>query len=561
MQKIAKFFLVLLLFSSGTDAQNLYLTIEGSDTLETAVIDSLRYSKIFQDFKSLQNEIDSTHFKLQRAGYIENEVLKTSKFNDSTYQSEFALNKKYDTIYIYYSKTHFSEAQLQAVSNAVTPDYFSIPISEIEKVMNYLNALIIEQGLPFASLKLTGHKKKDGKNLQANLLISENKKRTVDALVIKGYEKFPRSFLKHYLKVRSGDDFNLNEIKEKTERLNNLNFANQTRSPEVLFTKDSTTIYFYIEKIKSNSFDGFLGFGTNEETNKLEFDGYLNLNLINSLNFGESVRLNYKSDENEQKTFNVQADMPYLFRTGLGTQVHLNIFKKDSSFTTVNQSADLFYQLNATQRLFVGISAVQSNNLLSENTGDIQDYNTTFYNLKYEQFKPQFQNLLFPVNFRFFAKFGFGQRHLQNDTEAQQSFALDVSKIINLNPKNSIYLKASGAGLFTDNLLSNELLRFGGINSIRGFEENSLLSSVYGVFNSEYRYQLNNSIFIHSIIDAAYLENDLALTKEKLFGFGFGFGILTKAGLLKFNYANGKFENQKFKLSNSKIHLSLNASF
>ena len=386
-------------------------------------------------------------------------------------------------------------------------------------------------------------------------------KRAIDDIVIKGYEKFPRSFLKYYLKVKSGDDFNLNEIKEKTERLNNLNFANQTRSPEVLFTKDSTTLYFYIEKVKSNTFDGFLGFGTNEETNKLEFDGYLNLNLINSLNFGESLRLNYKSDENDQKTFSVQANLPYLFRSALGTQVDLNIFKKDSSFTTVNQSFDLFYQLNATQRLFLGLSAVQSNNLLTQNLLDIQDFNSTFYNLKYELFKPQFQNFLFPINLSLFVKVGLGQRKVENEKVDQQLFDLSASKIFNLNSKNSVYLKASGAGLISDNLFTNELLRFGGINSIRGFEENSLLASIHGVLNSEYRYRLNPSIYIHTIIDAAYLENDISLTKEKLFGFGFGFGILTKAGLLKFNYANGKFENQKFKLSNSKIHLSLNANF
>jgi hypothetical protein len=81
------------------------------------------------------------------------------------------------------------------------------------------------------------------------------------------------------------------------------------------------------------------------------------------------------------------------------------------------------------------------------------------------------------------------------------------------------------------------------------------------LINTEYRFQLNKSIYVHSIIDAAYFENKIINTKEKLFGYGFGFGILTKAGLFKFNYANGKTENNRFKLSNSKIHLSLTTSF
>ena len=132
---------------------------------------------------------------------------------------------------------------------------------------------------------------------------------------------------------------------------------------------------------------------------------------------------------------------------------------------------------------------------------------------------------------------------------------------INLNNKNSIYLNVEGDMLFSDNYLFNELSRFGGINSIRGFEENSIFANLYSVLNTEYRYSLTPSIYIHTIADAAYYENDLDNLKEKLFGFGFGFGLVTKAGLLKFNYANGLSENQPFQFNNSKIHISLNAFF
>src|SRR5690606_8680474 len=127
--------------------------------------------------------------------------------------------------------------------------------------------------------------------------------RTIDDIVLKGYEKFPKSFLKHYLKIKPKQVFSLSAIKNKTEQRSNLNFAKELKPPEVLFSKDSTILYLYLGKTTSNAFDGFLGFGTNEDTNKLEFDGYLNLNLTNNLNFGETFRLLYKSDENDQKTF------------------------------------------------------------------------------------------------------------------------------------------------------------------------------------------------------------------------------------------------------------------
>ena len=111
----------------------------------------------------------------------------------------------------------------------------------------------------------------------------------------------------------------------------------------------------YIEKAKSNTFDGFLGFGTNEDTNKIEFDGYLNLNLTNNLNYGETLKLLYKSDENDQQTFDANVSMPYLFKSPIGVELNLNIFRKDSSFVTDRQSAKINYQINAKHVVGVGL--------------------------------------------------------------------------------------------------------------------------------------------------------------------------------------------------------------
>ncbi|MCK5402078.1 MAG: hypothetical protein KAJ28_10640 [Flavobacteriaceae bacterium] len=543
-------------------AQNLNLIIKGKDSIETTVIDSLNYKKNFTDFISLKNEIESIHLNLQKLGFIESKITSTEKKNDSTYVAKFSLNKKYYTIYIYYNNKLLSKEILDPISDKVTTTYFITTISKSEEILKYINSKIIENGQPFASLKLVNLKKKDNNSIQAELIISDDKKRSIDNIIVKGYENFPKSYIRRYLKIKNNVPFNLNTIKEKTIALNALAFANQKKPPEVLFTKDSTSLYLYIEKTKSNTFDGFLGFGTNESNNKIEFDGYLNLNLINNLNYGESFNLIYKSDENEQKTFEANFNLPYIFGSALGTELALNIFKKDSTYTTVNQSANLFYQINSKQKVFIGIEASQSNNLLDEAISEtIQDFNSTIYNFRYEFIKRQYFNLLFPISFNFNFKIGLGSRDFEDTTEKQTLLNLNTFKIFNLNTKNSFYIRLNAAGIDSKNYLTNELFRFGGIKSIRGFEENSLIASLYTVLNTEYRYQLNSNIYIHSIFDAAYFENDITQTKEKLFAFGVGFGINTKAGLLKFNYANGKSENQKFKLSDSKIHLSLNAIF
>lgn len=564
MQKTSFLVLIIhLLFSKEVFCQNLVLKIDGGNETETQTIDSLNYTKIHNDFVSLKNEIDSVQNVLYKLGYIENELKGVKKIKDSSFYSQIFLKRKFNTLYIYYKKKDVEISVLKQISKRVFDDYFEIKFTEVESALNYINSKIAEKGFPFSKLKLSNIKLRDTFNLEAELVIDSFKeKRVINDIVIKGYEKFPQSYLKHFLKIKPSQVFDLNKIRTKTSQLNNLNFTSELKSPEVLFTKDSTTLYLYLEKTQSNTFDGFLGFGTNDETNKLEFDGYLNLNLTNNLNFGESFRLLYKSDENDQKTFETNVSLPYLFKTPIGIDLLLRIFKRDSSFTTTNQSAKLHYQINAKHKAFTGVIATESNNLLSENfTNNITDYKTTYFTLAYEFTKRQTKNTLFPIKSFFYLETGFGGRKVSNASEKQSQYTIDAFNIFNLNSKNSIYIRLNGTHLLSDTYLENELIRFGGINSIRGFEENSLFSNLYGLINTEYRYQLNNSIYVNTIIDAAYFENKSIHTKEKLFGYGFGFGILTKSGLFKLNYANGKNENTKFKLSNSKIHLSLTANF
>ncbi len=561
--KFIKLYLIIyILFSANLNAQNLELKLIGKTEAETAILDSLNTISVFQDYQSLSKAIDSTLLTLQMIGYIESVASPLIRKNDTLFISEFDLKKKYNSIYIYYSDKYLKKEVLDPIADEVTDEYFKIPILRSQSVLTFLNKKVSESGMPFISFQINNISKKNESDLQGELIVYETNKRKINNIVIKGYEKFPKAFLNRYLNIKPDQEFNLTKIKSKTKNLNSLSFASQIKDPEILFTKDSTSLYLYLEKSKSNTFDGFLGFGNNEATNKIEFDGYLNLNLVNNLNYGESFSLIYKSDENEQRTFNVNTNLPYILNSPIGVNLNLNIFRKDSTFTIVSQTAKIYYTLNRNNKIFGGVDLTNSENLLNQtsSSSNVNDYSSTFYTASFEHVN-RISNLLFPIQSYFFLEGGLGSREFENLKQDQSSIKFNTYKIFNLNDKNSIYLNVNGDILFSDSYFFNELKRFGGINSIRGFEENSLYASLYSVVNSEYRYSLNNTIYIHSIIDWAYYEDDINQIKEKLFGFGFGLGIATRSGLLKLNYANGLSENQPFKFSNSKIHISLNAFF
>ena len=553
-----KLLCVFGIFNLGT-AQELQLKLISNDSIETNVINSIGYPKTFLDFEELQTEVTLFKDQLFHRGYIEAQILDIIQ-TPPLITVRLALGSKYDFIQLYASKSIFDLLELDGIKTNDSRPYYAVEIAALEPLLNSLTELLTTKSYPFASISLKKIAAIDQSTLRADLVVETKKSRQLQSVELKGYEKFPRSFIKHYLGIKPNTPFDLKAIQSKTEAINQLLFAKQIRPAEVLFTQDTTRVYLYLEKIKSNRFDGFLGFGSDENSGALELNGYLNLNLINNLNFGESFRLNYRSDENDLKTFQTQLTLPYLFKSPIGSELELNIFKKDSTFTTAEQAINLFYQVNPKQKVFLGVRSTQSNALGQETNSNLVDYKTNAYELKYTYQQRTPQNLLFPLSGSLELRLSRSKRKTINTTTNQLLYLLNASKIFNLNQKNSFYLNLQLQGIDSDTYLFNELIRFGGINSIRGFEENSINTSGLGILVSEYRYQLSPTLYIHSIIDAGYFRTPTQ-PDQKLYGFGVGFGLLTDAGLLKFNFANGQVENQNFRFSDSKIHLSLRTTF
>ncbi len=544
------------------NAQKLHLTIKAEATIYESLIDSLGYQTSFKNYISLQKEVESFQVRLENSGFIENTLQSLQKKNDSSYIAIFNIGRRYKSIKIYYSLMDFNKKELIDISSEVKDNYFVIPIENIETALQILNSLKTKDGDTFSRLKLVNIKTHNDLTLSAQLQLIKGTKRTIDHVVVKGYDKFPMSFLKYYAGIRKGKTFDKEEVVVQSEALNTLGFVTNIKPPEVLFEKDSTTVYLYLKKQKNNLFDGILGFSTDENSQKLTFNGYLNLELNNNLNFGEQFILNFKADGNDQQSFRVKVSMPYLLKSPLGLGLELNIFKRDSTFITTEQEARLSYQINPTTSSYLGFKGYESSNLLDSSSGNttIDDYNSKFIILGFSYIKLQGNNL-FPIKSNLAIGSEIGSRDLKENNESQIRISSIAHYIFNLNYKNSIFLQNNTSILTSETYLTNELFRFGGINNLRGFDENSIDASFYSVLNTEYRYQFNGGIYMHSIIDVAYFENQVLSIKQKLYSFGIGIGLQTKAGIFKFNIANGNTENQDFNFSNTKIHLSLSSKF
>ncbi|MFQ3239185.1 MAG: hypothetical protein ACI9NI_001482 [Olleya marilimosa] len=555
--------LFLLLFNFSLSQEKI-LNISGTNIEDETIISKYKYESKHETLKQLMEEVSKFQQKLKTSGYINNNLKNLIKDNDSIYLAKIELKNKIENLIVKLDSNIIKQYYFSKLNLKINKDNtIIIPYSKIETELLRYNKIIASSGYPFSSLKLTDIIKTNQNTLTAKLIVSvDDIKRGLDKIIIKGYEKFPKSFLKRFLKINTNSTFNIDAINRKTKALKNLNFARQSKSPEILFSKDSTHLYLYLEKMSSNNFDGYIGFTTNENTDKLEFNGYLDLMLNNNLNYGETLHLNYKSDESDQKNFNLTTSLPYIFSSPIGLEASLQILKRDSTFINTKQKANLYYQINDANRVYAGITATESSNLSNnDNITNITDFNSNIYTLKHQYQTLQNEDKIFKTKTNLNLEIGVGSRNTSVKKTKQSILNLTGNHIFNLNQTNSIYLKTIIQRLKSDNYFENELYRFGGINTVRGFTENSLTANSVNILISEYRYRLSEGLFVNSVLDYANFENKLLNQNENLFGFGFGFGVLTNSGLLRFIYANGKTENEKVKFSNSKIHLSLTANF
>ena len=552
------YFLLFLSSSYYAYSQNINLEIEFlSNSADVSNYKKIKKNAI--EFTDLEKIIDVSIDSLKKQGYFKARVKEITKKDSFNYNSIIELNEQFNNIYIYdVNKVIIYEDKIRKIDNK---EYYTVEINELESFLKETTKKLADRGYPFNKIKLINIKEIDNSSISANLNIDLGKKRTLDKIKIKGYEKFPKSFTKQYLKLLTEETFDFEKIKEKSKKINNLGFVRQTKDPEVLFKKDSTITYLFIEKTENNSFDGFIGFATNEESNKLELNGYVNLKLSNTLNYGEEITLDYKSTDNEDKFFKTNIIAPFVLQSPLGLELSLNLTKKDTSYTKDEQSIGVNYLTKNKHGISLHLSYLNSVSNLTIVNQSIKDYNSKFQKIRYSYLIPNINNKLIPIKFLNTLEFSIGERRDNTNTRKQIKYKTKTYNNFKITNKSSIYLNFESYGLISTNFYQNEMLLFGGINSIRGFEENSIAANKLFMINSEYRFTIDNNIYINTILDSAYYENSLSDIKGYIYGLGLGLNINTNSGVFKINYANGVKKGEAVDLKLSKIHVSFSNTF
>ena len=558
-----KFVLVLLcilLVASLTDAQTnyrfTYRTYEQIPIkkIQTHHKDSLALKTYLTTIRHKAIDQGYLLFSIDSLKYTENEASCSISFGPKFKNAHLSVDDKYRK---YVSSSVAITEKL--ISNlAFSPKDVTDLLQKIEK--NLLN-----QGFPFATVQLDSiHFQNE--ELFAHVHITENRKISWGEIVIKGNNIINNQLLQSYIHIQTGDLYQEDQLKNISNQLKQIPFITESRPFELLFHEDKVDLYLYLISKPISLITGVLGLQPTTKINSTTYalTGDVRMKLVNILKKAESFDLQWRNLQANTQSLKTNVSFPTLFRSAFGLDGQFQLYKKDSTFLELKSSLGIQYLLKNGNTLKMFYRNYQSS-LLSGGQSNptilqLANINTNYYGLSI--YKQTIDYLPCPTKGYVFQLEGaIGIRNKQ-DSILHTPTKTDAGKIeytfntyYALRKRHVIKFSNAVEAMFTTSFASNELIRFGGMATQRGFKEEELRATSRAFVSLEYRFLLDQNSFLFLFYDQSWYENKLATVKyDKPYGFGGGLTFGTQLGLFSISYALGSQLNNPILLSNGNIH-------
>lgn len=428
-------------------------------------------------------------------------------------------------------------------------------------------------GYPFCTVAFDSVTIQNG-TVNGKMVVDKGKLYLVDSVIVKGNVKLPKIYLWRYLGIKPGSPYNEKLMRQVNTRLKEIPFVSPVRASEVLFTQNQCMLFTYLKKRNASSFNGIIGILPDSKTGKTTITGDARIILKNAFGKAETFDLNWRKIANQTQDLKVNLAIPFLFSSPIGTDLAFKLFKRDTSFLELNRNIGLTWQMSRGNYFRVFYNRYNSD-ILSKTvyTSGTQALQNADVGINQYGIGIRFERLDYRLNPRrgiaVSSDVSAGTKQLRpnavND-EALYAGARLKTDYYNGNLlvesyfplAKSIALKAGGQSRFiiNDKIYQNELLRFGGLKTLRGFNEESIYASAYAVFTGELRFLFEENSNFFVFYDQGWYENNGSdkYVHDTPYGMGAGINFQVKTGVFSFTWALGKQFDNPILLKNSKLH-------
>lgn len=452
-----------------------------------------------------------------------------------------------------------------------------INLNSLARVQDKLLTWSENNGYPFAEATLDSLVMENN-FVSASMMLEKGNLVTIDSIVVKGNSKLSSIYLYNYLGIKPKWPYNEKIISSISTRLKELPMVTETRPFGISFTDEKATLYLYLENKKASQLDGVVGvLPDNSGNGKINVTGDVRIRLLSSFGQGELFDLNWKQPLPKTQDLKVKFNYPFLFSTPLGLDLNLSIYKKDTTYLELVRNVGVQFLLtggNYIKAFFNNKKSTLLNTKQFENVTVLPPYadiNTNSYGLGFRKEK---------LDYRINPRSGFavelsastGQKTIKENirlkfidydslklksTQYTGEFSADY--FIPLLSRSTINIGVKSGILIGDETFQNELYRIGGLKTLRGFDEESILASSYTIWKAEFRYLLEQNSYLFVFVNGAWYERkqrDYFITDTPL-GFGAGITFETKLGIFSLNYALGKEFQNPVLFRAAKVHFGV----
>lgn len=538
------YILFLSCFSHLIFGQKNELILVAKDTIQNRIVSEIYHTKKHLQKKDALDEIDRILQQVKKGGFFTARIDSISKTNKELI-AYLDLGKKINEIIIVTKKENTNGI----IDSGV--DSIKIKTREFSDLTNQLLKQIDRKGNSFSEITYVNPLLKND-TLFLEMKISNSSPRKIDKVITRGYEDFPKKFISKYFLIDKNTVFSKQKLNQVSALSNKLDFIKEKKAPEVLFKKDSTHLYLFLDKIGISSFDGLVNFSSKENGKGLLLNGNLDLKLNNTFNTGEKFEIIWNKVSDEKTDFKINSYVPYILNSKFSTTLEFYLYRQDSTFINTNFELKTDYSINQKSHASILYSSEKSNYLLNISNNDLASYSNYFIGLGYELKKSSTSNLYKYKN-GLNLNLTIGKRKTDTESINQLKFHFSAFANVQINNRGYLNIKNESGLLTSKNYLLNELFRIGGANSIRGYNEQSIFTNGYSYSNIEFRYSLDTSSYLYSITDLGVYKENTTNKIKKLLGIGAGYQFRIGNNLVNLGYVISTNSSTNAKLNSSRL--------
>jgi outer membrane protein assembly factor BamA len=567
-----KFFIIvialMLVLKSNGQVRVLY-HINANESTPALKLDSL-----FHDRSSAESYIQLLPNVSRAKGFIHFSI-DTVKYSDSLFLVDLYLGKQYR-----WKNLSSNEKDAEKFIS----QFLHSQNHDANELFEMLAGFYADKGYPFTNIRIDSIRIQDN-SISGVINIDKGNVLQIDSLKIIGTRSVNKRFLENYLNIHKQAVYNKTTLEEVDKRINRLSFVQTERTSEIDFFQTGAVLNIYLKNKPANRINAIIGLMSQNESRKFLLTGDVQLMLQNSFGNGEIIDLNWQQLLPKSPRLHLLFQQPYVGNSKWGIHFEFDLLKKDSAFVNTMLHAGTSKQLNAKSmfnfflKSFSGsLSMIDTNaiklskklpseadlHILNFGIGYIIDERNSFPNplkgfymsveleggikkikknntiLSIKQ--PEFKSIYDTVQL--------------NAYNGKVSFS--VEKYFMLSSNATIKTSVNAASIFSDRYYENEKYRIGGINLLRGFDEQSIFTNRYAVGVFEYRYILDQGSFLRLFSDFGSAK----VSKLNMYmSVGAGITLSSKAGQLNLLYAAGKKNEEPLNFKQGKVHLGFSALF